>query len=317
MRWRWSAWPGFFAGCACALFGHLTGAVWLTVLGGLGILYSLWSWVRKEKEQRKVDATFEKMFRAAFPDGEQQIEAEASKVAALLNNRVSKDYAKDILVHAKGRVLLALQSSNEITEAFERCAHSVYTRSQGRLDRDMARKVVLFVFESLDRQQQNPAPARGGGPAQDSYVPPDTKLAEDMDLILLQFGTDPWDMTAKDVEALGFEHKPGKEESYFGPGVSGVDIYLCDKPNSLATVALHEGKVVALSSLYHSMGAGSYDAMVREFTKIYGQPWKSDPGNNSWIVPSGINIDVVLKATLGDIFITYFHPRMKRLKAQV
>lgn len=123
----------------------------------------------RKKRQCKVDARvgaiFEKMSRVAFPDGEQQIEAEAGKVVALLNNRGSKDYAKDILVHAKGRVLLALWSSSEITEVFEHCVHSVYTRSQGRLDRDMARKVVFFVFDSLDLVQQNSASVRDGGPA--------------------------------------------------------------------------------------------------------------------------------------------------------
>lgn len=84
-------------------------------------------WKRKKKPQREVDAIFEKMSKVAFPGGEQQITAEASEIASLLDNRVSKDYAKDILVHAKGRALLALQSSNDITEALQRCIDSVYT----------------------------------------------------------------------------------------------------------------------------------------------------------------------------------------------
>ena len=114
-------------------------------------------WKRKKKPQREVDAIFEKMSKVAFPGGEQQITAEASEIVSLLDNRVSKDYAKDILVHAKGRALLALQSSNDITEALQRCIDSVYTRSQGRLDRAMAEKVAVFALQRLAEQQQNPS----------------------------------------------------------------------------------------------------------------------------------------------------------------
>ena len=110
-------------------------------------------WKRKKKPQREVDAIFEKMSKVAFPGGEQQITAEASEIVSLLDNRVSKDYAKDILVHAKGRALLALQSSNDITEALQRCIDSVYTRSQGRLDRAMAQKVAVFALQKLAEQQ--------------------------------------------------------------------------------------------------------------------------------------------------------------------
>ena len=139
---------------------------------------------------------------------------------------------------------------------------------------------------------------------------------EDEDMFLLNFGPRPWDMTVKDVEKIGFEHRRGKEESYFPPGVSGGDVYHCDKPNSLHTVALYEGKVVSLSVLYESVGEGVYDSMVRHITKIYGQPWKSDPGKTVWLASSGININIALQAPGGTVFIMYIHPRMQRVKAQ-
>lgn len=113
-------------------------------------------WKRKKKPPREVDAIFEKMSKVAFPGGEQQIAAEAKEIATMLDNRVSKDYAKDILAHAKGRALLALQSSSDITEILQRCIDSVYTQSQGRLDRAMAEKVAVFALQRLAEQQQNP-----------------------------------------------------------------------------------------------------------------------------------------------------------------
>ena len=95
------------------------------------------------------------MTTAVFPGGKQQIAEEARKVASLLDNRVSQDLAKNILVHAKGRALLAIQSANDPEEALQRCINSIHTRSQGQLDRAAAEKVAVFAFQSLTDQQHS------------------------------------------------------------------------------------------------------------------------------------------------------------------
>ena len=119
-------------------------------------------WKRKKKPQREVDAIFEKMSKVAFPGGEQQITAEADKVASLLDNSVSQDYAKDLIIHAKGRAFLALQSINDSAEALQQCIDSVCARSQGRLDRAMAEKVAAFAYYRLAEQLLNPSSPSGG-----------------------------------------------------------------------------------------------------------------------------------------------------------
>ena len=117
-------------------------------------------WRRKQKPQPTVDTVFRKMNAVVFPGGEQQIASETTEVVTLLNGTVSGENARDILVHAKGRALIAVQSSNDINEVVQTCTDSVLNRSEGILDRDMAEKVVDFVFRRLI-DQQNKEPKRG------------------------------------------------------------------------------------------------------------------------------------------------------------
>ena len=112
-------------------------------------------WKRKEKLDPQVEAVFRKMTATLFPGGEQQIELEAAEVASLLDGSLSREYVREILVHAKVRALLAIQSARDSEEAVQRCIDSVYARSQGKLNRAMADKVAVFAFRRLIEQQNN------------------------------------------------------------------------------------------------------------------------------------------------------------------
>ena len=97
-----------------------------------------------------------------FPGGEQQIAWEAAEVESLLDGSVSRDYAREMLVHAKGRALLAIRSAKDSEEAVQRCIDSVWKRSQGKLDRSMAEKVAVFAVQRLvDQHAMDPRPAVG------------------------------------------------------------------------------------------------------------------------------------------------------------
>ena len=120
-------------------------------------------WKKKEKRQPQVDAAFQKIMASVFPGGEGQIAREAAEVASLLDGRVSREYAKDIVVHAKGRALIAIQSARDSEEAVERCIDSVLVRTEGKLDRAMAEKVAVFAFQRLIDQQDKES-AGGGQP---------------------------------------------------------------------------------------------------------------------------------------------------------
>ena len=109
----------------------------------------MWPWKRKKKPSPEVEAVFRKMSAAAFPGGEQQIALEAAEVESLLDGSVSRDYAREMLVHAKGRALLAIRSAKDSEEAVQRCIDSVWKRSQGKLDRSMAEKVAVFAVQRL------------------------------------------------------------------------------------------------------------------------------------------------------------------------
>ena len=115
-------------------------------------------WKKKTRQEPEVEAVFQKMRTILFPGGEQQIALETVEVISLLDDAVSHDSARDILVHAKSRALIATQFAGESEEAVQRCVDSVRAHSQGTLDRTMAEKVVVFAFQRLlDQQQMNPS----------------------------------------------------------------------------------------------------------------------------------------------------------------
>lgn len=100
-------------------------------------------------------AVFRKIANDAFPGGDAQIAQEAAELAALLRGRVSQTKARDILVHAKGRILIALRSHNltDGQEAFRRrCVHSILMRSPDDLDQAAAEDVVAFACRRLIAQ---------------------------------------------------------------------------------------------------------------------------------------------------------------------
>ncbi|MCY4427031.1 MAG: hypothetical protein OXC05_08375 [Halieaceae bacterium] len=113
-------------------------------------------WKRKKSRQPQVEDVFRKMTTAVFPDGEHQIALETAEVAALLEDSVSQKDAREILVHAKGRALIALRPGRGREEAIQRCADSVHARARGKLDRTMAEKVAFFAFQRLIDQQGKP-----------------------------------------------------------------------------------------------------------------------------------------------------------------
>lgn len=118
-------------------------------------------WNRKKRRQSEVDALFSKLAAAAFPGGESQIALESDAVVSLLGGNISHEEARDILVHAKGRALIAAQSASSGDDALKRCIESVRTRSQGTLSLAAAETVVLYVFQRLiDQQKESPTAAR-------------------------------------------------------------------------------------------------------------------------------------------------------------
>lgn len=121
-------------------------------------------WNRKKRRQSEVDALFSKLAAAAFPGGESQIASESDAVVSLLEENISHEEARDILVHAKGRALIAVQSANSDEDALKRCIESVRTRSQGTLSHADAETVVLYVFQRLvDQQRDSSTPPRSNG----------------------------------------------------------------------------------------------------------------------------------------------------------
>ncbi len=110
-------------------------------------------WKRKKNQAPEVEAVFHKMRAATFPGGDEQIALETAEVASILDGSVSRESARDILVHAKVRALIATQSTRDSEEAVQRCIDSVHAHSQGRLNRAMAEKVAVFAFQRLIEQQ--------------------------------------------------------------------------------------------------------------------------------------------------------------------
>ena len=118
-------------------------------------------WKGRKTRQRQVDDVFRKIMTASFPGGERQIELEAAEVVSRLQDDVSRSDARDILVYAKGRAAIALQSAKDRGEALQRCIDSVRVRSQGRLSQTQAEEVAVFAFQRLLDQQGEPSDGSG------------------------------------------------------------------------------------------------------------------------------------------------------------
>ena len=117
-------------------------------------------WKRKKRGQSEIDALFSKLAAAAFPGGERQIALESDAVISLADGKISPADAREILIHAKGRALIAVQSATSGEEALQRCTESVRTRSQGKLSPAAAERVALYAFQRLiDQQDESPVPA--------------------------------------------------------------------------------------------------------------------------------------------------------------
>ena len=110
-------------------------------------------WKRKKNRQPQVDTVFRKMADLAFPGGEDQIAQEGAELAVLLQERASKPRAREILVHAKGRILVALRSASDVEEAVQRCVDSILGRWETELDRATAEEVAAFAYRRLVGQQ--------------------------------------------------------------------------------------------------------------------------------------------------------------------
>ena len=106
-------------------------------------------WRRKKTQQPQVEAVFRKMAKVAFPGGEDQIALEAAEVASLLRDRISQEEARNILVHAKGRILIAQRTAKEDKEAVQRCIDSILRRWPAALDQTMAEEVAVFAYRRL------------------------------------------------------------------------------------------------------------------------------------------------------------------------
>ncbi|MDE0350249.1 MAG: hypothetical protein OXM56_11165 [Gammaproteobacteria bacterium] len=89
---------------------------------------------------------------AAFPGGEDQIAQEAAELTALLRERVSQAQARKLLVHAKGRLLIAFRSAGH-AEAVRRCAESIRPRLPKELDQTVADEISSFAYRRLTGQQ--------------------------------------------------------------------------------------------------------------------------------------------------------------------
>ena len=109
-------------------------------------------WKRKKNrlpQKPSVDTVFRKMADLSFPRGEDQITQEAAELAVLLQERASKPRAREILVHAKGRLLIALRSASDVEEAVQRCVDSILARWGTELDRATAEEVAAFAYRRL------------------------------------------------------------------------------------------------------------------------------------------------------------------------
>lgn len=109
---------------------------------------------RKKRKNRdsEVDAIFEKMHAAIFSGGELQIESEATELAKQLGNAISPEYAKDSLIHAKGRAFLALRSTDSLDDVVDRCKTSVRGRNREKLDQATADAIAIFAVRKLVEQ---------------------------------------------------------------------------------------------------------------------------------------------------------------------
>ena len=106
-------------------------------------------WRHKKTPKQQVEAVFRKMANAAFPGGEEQIERETSEVVLLLQDRISHDDARKVLVHSKGRLLIASQSANDDNTMVQRSVDSILLRWPEILDRSSAEEVALFAYGRL------------------------------------------------------------------------------------------------------------------------------------------------------------------------
>lgn len=110
----------------------------------------MWFW-----RKRKVERIFDKMFKKSFPGEEKQLEAEAGQLFSLLNQKVSLDEAKTILVHAKARLLIQNISANygEINQTTEEAranvTESIRIRSHEKLTQEESNKVLDFVMNKF------------------------------------------------------------------------------------------------------------------------------------------------------------------------
>ena len=104
------------------------------------------------------------MSQAIFPEGQQQIDAEAAQLFARLGQRVSLDEARQILTHAKGRVFIGLQSPLGGKDTARHCVESIRARADGVLDEAMALEVYGFVVQMLveGAQQQGHVAGEAG-----------------------------------------------------------------------------------------------------------------------------------------------------------
>ena len=89
---------------------------------------------------------------AIFPDGETQINAEATELSSLLGDAISPKYAKESLIHAKARAFLALRSADSLDDVVDRCTRSVRGRNRGILDRGAADAIAVFAVRKLVKQ---------------------------------------------------------------------------------------------------------------------------------------------------------------------
>ncbi len=113
-------------------------------------------WKRRRKHQPQVQAVFRRMASVAFPGGDNQIAEEAAEVVDLLQDQVSQVRAREILVHAKGRILIALRSASDDKEAVRRCAGSIQRRWPKELDHATAEQIASFACRRLvDQHSQS------------------------------------------------------------------------------------------------------------------------------------------------------------------
>ncbi|MCY3817866.1 MAG: hypothetical protein OXH52_00675 [Gammaproteobacteria bacterium] len=117
---------------------------------------------RKRGKARVVEEVFRKAARAVFPGGQRQIDAEAAELFARLEQRVSLDEARQILIHAKGRVFIGLQAPSRSEDTAKHCVESIRVRAGGALDEAMARDVYEFVVQRMIEGAQAKGHVVGG-----------------------------------------------------------------------------------------------------------------------------------------------------------